>query len=347
MANLDNMEIQRDDAGSVSAQNDSQGLEVARSDPYWLDDGNVILLAESTMFKVHQSVLSKHSTMFRTMFSLPQPSMDVTNPSCGCPQVGLQDLAKDIEFMLRAFYGERYQIRRLILLFRADDSLLRLWERDKPVTLNTLGSMLRMGKKYSVRDFLQEADRRLQVEFSDNWKGYLKAYNEYSEIRLEGGTSNQDVLRLLLDSGWRKFLPAAFFTVAGTSAKEIMSYDLPLGSIVTLVVGGERFRKRACDLHELLKEKCNRDACRNIRKDRLIQWFGVSTASLSNLFARDCSSWTKDVCVPCIERIDREHPKIMDKIWDNLPSMFDLPSWEELQEEHKRVMELDPYVTLH
>ena len=41
----------------------------------WFDDGNVILIAESTSFEVHKSILSSKSYVFKDMFSIPQPTI--------------------------------------------------------------------------------------------------------------------------------------------------------------------------------------------------------------------------------------------------------------------------------
>ena len=71
---------------------------------YWFDDGNVILEAENTRFRVHRSLLSRHSSVFKDMFSLPQ---SVTDPGLlpeGCLIVILSDRATDIECILSVFY---------------------------------------------------------------------------------------------------------------------------------------------------------------------------------------------------------------------------------------------------
>jgi len=43
-----------------------------RGDP-WLDDGNIILQTGSKQFRVVRSILSASSSVFRDMFSIPQP----------------------------------------------------------------------------------------------------------------------------------------------------------------------------------------------------------------------------------------------------------------------------------
>ncbi|KIM49688.1 hypothetical protein M413DRAFT_114305 [Hebeloma cylindrosporum] len=72
---------------------------------YWFDDGNVILQIETKQYRVHRSLLSRHSKVFKDMFSLPQPAMDpgpIT--SDGCPVIFLCDKATDLEHALSVIY---------------------------------------------------------------------------------------------------------------------------------------------------------------------------------------------------------------------------------------------------
>ncbi|TCD68730.1 hypothetical protein EIP91_010014, partial [Steccherinum ochraceum] len=68
----------------------------------WLDDGNIVLVAEGTAFRVHQSILSRNSEVFRDMFTLPQP--EGTETCHGCPVVHLQDSKKELLHVLLALF---------------------------------------------------------------------------------------------------------------------------------------------------------------------------------------------------------------------------------------------------
>lgn len=72
----------------------------------WFDDGSVILEVESSQFKVHRSMLSNYSVVFRDMFDIPLPSVindeDVVE---GCPVVCLQDNAQDWIVVLKVMYN--------------------------------------------------------------------------------------------------------------------------------------------------------------------------------------------------------------------------------------------------
>lgn len=96
----------------------------------WYDDGNIVLQAERTQWKVYKGVLAQSSSIFRDMLSFPQPPSDDAELVEGCPVVQLSDSAEEVEFVLRAIchrecvtscspltigtvaVAERHQIRR-------------------------------------------------------------------------------------------------------------------------------------------------------------------------------------------------------------------------------------------
>lgn len=85
----------------------------ASSDPtpckdLWFDDGNVILVAGESGFRVHRSVLSRNSTVFCQLLDLPHPSSSALMD--GCPVINLPESAHHIGGLLRALYGELYAI---------------------------------------------------------------------------------------------------------------------------------------------------------------------------------------------------------------------------------------------
>ena len=87
----------------AEAESDIPEDEVERSALFWFDDGNVVLQAEATRFRVHRSVLSHHSSVMKDCFQCPQPEDAPTVE--GCPLVHLQDSAKDIGNMCSLLYG--------------------------------------------------------------------------------------------------------------------------------------------------------------------------------------------------------------------------------------------------
>ena len=89
------------DASSSNANSGPSSL-FQRGKP-WLEDGNVILVAGSTGFRVFRSILSECSEVFSDMFMVPQPAdAEIFE---GCPIVHLPDSKKDVGLVLSVLFG--------------------------------------------------------------------------------------------------------------------------------------------------------------------------------------------------------------------------------------------------
>ncbi|KAF9508674.1 hypothetical protein BS47DRAFT_1350143, partial [Hydnum rufescens UP504] len=74
--------------------------------PLSYDDGDVILRAGDTDFKVHMFLLRLSSPFFKSMFSLPQPKLG----SSEIPVIPMDEDATHLDFVLRTIYpGKRPQ----------------------------------------------------------------------------------------------------------------------------------------------------------------------------------------------------------------------------------------------
>lgn len=73
----------------------------------WFEDGNIVLQAGGTQFKVYRGILSQSSSVFKDMFSLPQPPEKDEDLIEGCPIVHLSDSVKEVEHMLEALYQRK------------------------------------------------------------------------------------------------------------------------------------------------------------------------------------------------------------------------------------------------
>lgn len=76
-------------------------VDPVRSD-IWYHDGNVILQAGNTQFKVYQGALAEASSVFKDMFSFPQPPAADTELVEGCPVVHVSDSAEELKIVLQA-----------------------------------------------------------------------------------------------------------------------------------------------------------------------------------------------------------------------------------------------------
>ena len=68
----------------------------------WYDDGNIVLQAESSLFRISLGVLAAHSPIFDAIRKLPQSQDQEMYEDC--PLVVLHDKAEDLGNFLRAVY---------------------------------------------------------------------------------------------------------------------------------------------------------------------------------------------------------------------------------------------------
>ena len=77
---------------------------IKRDSDIWFEDGNVVVIAQTTAFRFHKSVVSLHTSVFRDLFSIPQPSPVGEESFDGCPVVHVSDTSYDFRELVRAIY---------------------------------------------------------------------------------------------------------------------------------------------------------------------------------------------------------------------------------------------------
>jgi len=76
---------------------------VLNQDMYF-PDGNLVLVAENTAFRVYKGLLAKHSTVFADMLEIGASEEQDTID--GCPAVRLPDKADEVLQLLRTIHGQ-------------------------------------------------------------------------------------------------------------------------------------------------------------------------------------------------------------------------------------------------
>lgn len=77
---------------------------VRRQSEPWLEDGNIALEAGAKQFRVHKSILAKHSTVFRDMFTLPRAKSGLE--PLDDSRVALSDDPDILQDVLASLYGK-------------------------------------------------------------------------------------------------------------------------------------------------------------------------------------------------------------------------------------------------
>lgn len=72
----------------------------------WFDDGNLILKAQNTLFRIYGGFLAARSSVFYDMLSFPPPKEGNATLE-GCPVVFVYDSPDDLTHFLRAIFDSR------------------------------------------------------------------------------------------------------------------------------------------------------------------------------------------------------------------------------------------------
>ena len=70
-----------------------------RNEELWFDDGNLILIARGTCFRIYRGLLASQSTVFSDMLLSSTTSAEETFD--GCPTVNVSDSPEDLAHFLR------------------------------------------------------------------------------------------------------------------------------------------------------------------------------------------------------------------------------------------------------
>ncbi|KAJ3492732.1 hypothetical protein NLJ89_g11174 [Agrocybe chaxingu] len=206
---------------------------ILRSEKFWFADGNIILQAENTQFKVHRSFLSSQSPIFHDMFSIPQPPVVDDAIVEGCVVVHLQDMVKDVQNLLELLY-DTWSVHKF----------------HKKLTLSILRTMLRMGRKYGFKNLRQEAINCLRMEFPSTLKEFDASLEDYMFIDVGNEHVPFDAMILGREQGIKSIMPAIYVGICANHTSEELEalfvqnrHILPVDLPVSLLLGRDRIAR--------------------------------------------------------------------------------------------------------
>ncbi len=88
----------QDSDSSKPSSSTGTKLKLRRHAEFWFIDGNIVLAARRTGFRIYQGLLSSQSTVFSDMFASSTSNVDETFD--GCPVVHLSDSPHDLAHLL-------------------------------------------------------------------------------------------------------------------------------------------------------------------------------------------------------------------------------------------------------
>ena len=329
---------------AVMPDDTSTPLTVTRSE-LWLEDGNIVLQAEDTQFKVHRSMLSRHSSVFRDMFMVPQPSIPNGDVVDSCAVVELSDSSEDLTHALRALYDRWYVVCSLPPSAEDDVSCFALGPHSymglaESAPLLVVASFLRIGRKYNIQALQAEGRRRLFAKAPITLDEYTSKPVWQFEAPIEAWFMILDLAR---EFEVRSVLPVAMYE----SCRILHGFDYDEKVIAGLSLDSqlECYRRVNHLIHmskTITYEWCStgahasclaREACQ-ITRNKVLQNLSRAAPNLEGLRTWD-QLWSDGLCFFCALQAQQQHVRSRQLFWSNLPNWFGLSSWEELRQERE------------
>ncbi|KAI0783929.1 hypothetical protein BC629DRAFT_1518200 [Irpex lacteus] len=133
---------------------DRQNL--VRHQHLWFEDGNVVLVAETTGFRVYRGLLARHSEIFHDMFSCHNQNRR--------PRIRTKAVQSSAWRMILLMRWLRSSLCCMTVVKGA------FYGHDHRMDVPTLEAALRLGTKFAFNDIRHEALRRFSIFTLTRWR---------------------------------------------------------------------------------------------------------------------------------------------------------------------------------
>ncbi|KAJ7435219.1 hypothetical protein B0H11DRAFT_1859193 [Mycena galericulata] len=303
---------------------DSEAPNPVRSD-IWFEDGNLVVQAQDTQFRAYKGVLGSRlsAILEEQMNNLGETSKSVE----GCPLLYLPDSSIDVEHVFRAIF-DRWS-----------------FPDAEALPFEVVVAFMRLGRKWGMKPLYDGALDRLSFVFPATKDEYTKNPIE-TRIRFHDPTNKErrgeiaiDTILLARELNLPCLLPAAFWYAA---------------THVDILANDHANSISVADRHTILSAM---NALRFAHAEYLFSWLDESLVASPNCrqtATRSCSekklrysvelwkppgmslrfNWRPGaedgLCDACVTLGREHHGEGAKRLWEELPSFFDLPSWKEL-----------------
>ncbi|KAJ7734151.1 hypothetical protein DFH07DRAFT_1065283 [Mycena maculata] len=289
-----------------------------RVESLWFPDHGLVLQAGNRLFRLPTGILAARSSVFNDMLLMPQPE---TQPMLdGCPIVVLQDLPADAEYFLTAIF---------------DSSFFE--PPPYPTTFPIISAVLKLSTKYDVEYLRHRALLHLASASPRSLSEYvfLPSARTFPLHYLEF-----PYLLLAHDFGLSWALPAAMYDACRLEIADLVD-GIPVdGGRVKLspslqrkcLAGRETLLAQSRDAFRFLRapqDDCTDAACLESRLrllDVLMENDLMDSAKTQNFWEGHRPAF----CAACGPAVDAASFAAIHEIWEGLPVLFELGTWEQL-----------------
>ncbi|EPQ53785.1 hypothetical protein GLOTRDRAFT_131117 [Gloeophyllum trabeum ATCC 11539] len=299
-----------------------------RGEP-WFDDGNIILQAGSTRFRVYRGALALNSPVFASSF--PRNSRATHVPS-STAVYRLQDQPDELQHFLKALFIPGHYEKKVRNDFDATVSVLRL------------------STKYQVKYFRQDIVAQLSLAYPT----VLQSWDNRSSISLRTPFLLErapEILRLARDTDIRALIPAAMLACCSNSLETIMDgLSLSADDVETCILGRERileaWRSKIFSERQLVSSGPGFVLSRHIPCDsarlrwlyREDVWEMAFGYDWFDPLRKEYPSLVPGMCAACQKAFSTGFDRARAQIWADLPGYFGLPEWSVLRTELDEIL---------
>ncbi|RDX51174.1 hypothetical protein OH76DRAFT_1417533 [Lentinus brumalis] len=317
--------------------------ELQRDGSFWFEDGNIVVVAQQTAFRVHKGVLSRHSDTFSGLFTVPQPSEGAEQID-GCPVVRISDSAHDFDHLLRVLY----------------DGLKFFSEPGNRLSFDCLSALARLGHKYELPQVLSASVNRLKAVFTTDfavWKQhkFLRPLCTPSyELPIILYPKNcVEAISLFRTLGHPEMLPIAFYLcvaavplsmlLRGVQRADGTLENLAVDDLERFLMARDRLTKEgnryAYALHGLELSPSCRNAPRCMayfaaRRNKVVSknFEGWTVGNVLHIMLRaslESALTSGALCADCVDAILARQLQIQQDMWLKLPEIcnLDVEEW--------------------
>ncbi|KDQ51552.1 hypothetical protein JAAARDRAFT_139974 [Jaapia argillacea MUCL 33604] len=296
-----------------------------KAEGLWLDDGSVILLAESTQFRVHRTVLSMHSPILADILNKP-----VGDRIEGCPVFPLSSSARDVTNFLKYLYD--------------------------PLDLDTGGKVvypvmfgvLHLSAKYGVSKLRSKSFSLLGLQVLTSLESVNKL--RYAELTPEMMWWLIQAINIGREINMLELLPGAFYLCCAMPTEFILrgvSLDgvearLSVGDRASCLLGRDRLLDvQQQETWSFLYNPQASSACTDDKRcsSRILKplWQSCRYSPLTTPRTLSVYRYWDDLvddkycCRNCSDKLREDQEIAVEGAWKKLPEYFSLGSWEDLR----------------
>ncbi|KAJ7065743.1 hypothetical protein C8F01DRAFT_1053814 [Mycena amicta] len=294
------------------------GLIPARSSVVWFEDGNILLEGQNRLFRVYRGMLATQSPVWKANLEIIPETDGET------PVLTLDDAGEDLEHVLKTIFHP--------------------WTRrdTEPLSFTVISAYARLGRKYQIPALFDDAVRRLSEAFPSTLDRLLNSQvlsaisptDPHTLVIQKEIVIETIILARELDVP--VLLPSAFWVVSGTQTLDLLAN--PRAALLSEQdkaailrapqPRGQAYAKHLYSWLEIPGEGCEKEEeCMRAKMQiRLNIWLP------DGLTRRLC--WSDELkeglCESCGKIGKTAHERGARQLWLDMPSIFGLPSWEEL-----------------